>query len=188
MAIGNESRKPGSAWNLLVFLGYFMLFCAFLMLIAAGWRAYRTHIVNRGWIETPAQVQKCSLDIYHPFTRDGGGVVYSLFCRLAYEFASRHYESRLRTTSDRSEAVRSSIEDWIPQHGPGTALIIRVNPSDPNEIAVQSELPIHQFNTAREAFLTAIIFGFPGLLFIPIGRKLTQLTAARRARVQPSHQ
>jgi hypothetical protein len=186
MATGNQSRKPGGAWNLLVFLGYFMLFCAFVMLIAAGWRAYRTHIVNTRWIETTAQVQKCSLDVYHPFTRDGGGVVYSLFCRLAYEFASRQYEHRLRTTSDRSEAVRSSILDWIPQHRPGTTLTIRVNPSDPNEVAVESELPIHQFNTAREALLTAIVFGVPGLLFIPIGGKLTQVTAARRAKVRAS--
>jgi Protein of unknown function (DUF3592) len=174
MATSIQSRKPGSAGNLLVFFGYFMLFCAFLMLIAAAWRTYRTHIVNTRWVETPAQVQKCSLRLYHPSTRGGGGVVYSLFCRLSYEFASRDYEFRLWTTSDRSEAVRSSVLHWIPQHRPGTALIVRVNPSNPNEISVESELPIHQFNTAREALLSAIVFGFPGLLFIPIGRKLTQ--------------
>ncbi len=119
-----------------------MLFCAFLMLIAAGWRGYRTHIINTRWIETRAQIQKCSLDVYHPFTRDGGAVVYSLFCRLAYEFASHPYEYRLRTTSNRSKAVRSSINDWIAGHGPGTTLNIRVNPSDPKQVAVERELPI----------------------------------------------
>jgi hypothetical protein len=188
MTTGNHSRKPGGAWNLLVFLGYFMLFCASLMLMAAGWRAYRTHVVNTRWIKTSARIQKCSLDVYHPFVRDGGGVVYSLFCRLTYEFASHPYEYRLRTTSDRSEAVRSSIDDWIAGHRPGTAVTIRVNPSDPNHVAVESELPIHQFNTTRVALVTAIAFGFPGLLFIPIGRKLTLWRATRKSRVQASRQ
>lgn len=188
MARGDHSEKPGGAWNLLVFLGCFMLFCASVMLIAAAWRAYRTHIVNTRWIETSARIQKCSLHVYHPFVRDGGGIVYSLSCRLAYEFASRSYEYRLRTTSDRSEAVRSSIDEWIAEHGPGTTLIIRVNPSDPGQVSVEGGLPIHQFNTAKEALITAIAFGLPGLLFIPIGRKLTQLTAARKGRVQTSRQ
>jgi Protein of unknown function (DUF3592) len=177
MATVLKPRRPGKTAGLVFLFGYFMLFCAFLMLLTAGWRAYRTHNVESRWIETPAHIKKCSLGVYHPFVRDGGGVLFSLRCRLGYEFASRPYEYAHHTTGDRSPSMHSSIKAWITHNPPGTILIVKVNPSNPKELVVKSDLPIHQFRSAREALLTATVFAAPGLLLIAIGHKL-----ARRGR------
>jgi hypothetical protein len=158
--------------------GYFMLFCASLMLLDAGWRAYRTRIVESQWIQVPAQVKKCSVGVYYPFVRDGGGVLYSLRCRLNYEFASRTYEYELRTVGGRSPSMRSRIGQWVSENGPGTALTVSINPSNPNELIVASSLPLRQFRTAREALLTAFAFGAPGLLLVIIARRLGGLPSA----------
>jgi hypothetical protein len=91
---------------------------------------------------------------------------------LEYEFRGRQYEYYLRTTSGRSWQIRDDIDDWTAHHPRGSPLIIRVDPSHPNDVAVKSELPIHQFNTARESWITAIAFGGGGLLLTMIGRKL----------------
>ena len=158
--------------SILFLLGYFLFFCAAIMLTAAGWREYREHMVNSRWVETPAQVQKCSLDIYHPFRRDGGGVVYSLRCRLRVEAAGRPYDYALRTTSEPSEASRERMEEWVAQNKPGTMLLTRVNPSDPNELRVVSVLPVRQTETAKDGLVTALAFGALGLLFVAIARQL----------------
>jgi hypothetical protein len=174
--------KPGKAAGLLMLFGYFMLFCATLMLLDAGWRAYRTRIVESQWVQVPAQIKKCSVGVYYPFVRDGGGVLYSLRCRLNYEYASRIYEYELRTVSDRSPSMRSSIGQWVKENGPGATLTVSVNPSNPSELVVASRLPSPQFRTTKEALLTALAFGPPGLLFVAIGRRLAGLpSAAARA-------
>lgn len=172
--------KAGSAWNILVLVGYFALFCACLLMPAAGWRAYRSHVIGSRWLETPAQISKCSLDVDHPFSRDGGGTVYSLRCRLSYVYQSRQVETIVNTSSDRSVEIASQIQNWVSRHPPGARLGIRVNPSNPQEVAVASELPIHQFNTAREgATGAAISAGIAGLL-IATGRALAARDIRRR--------
>lgn len=166
------SRWRGLAAGLSLIVGYFMLFCAILMLLVGGWRSYREHRVDSRWIATTADIEKCSLHVYHPFSRNGGGTVYALHCRLEYEFRGRQYEYNLRTTSDRSAQIRDGIDDWVAHHPRGSTLVIKVNPTNPNEVAARSELPIHQFNTAREAWITALGFGGGGLVLAMIGRQL----------------
>ena len=149
--------------------GYFMLFCALLMLMAGGWRTWREHTVDSRWVESQAYVKECRLETDQPFE---SGTIYSLRCLLGYTFASRPYEFKLRTTIDRSLQGRSKIENWVADHPPGTMLPVKVDPADPTAIAVKSELPVNQFRTAREAWLTVIAFVVGGLLLILIGRRL----------------
>ena len=103
-------------------------------------------------------------------------MVYSLHCRLAYEVASRRYESDLRTVSSYSTETRDAISDWIAASPPGTVLMARMNPSSPQELVVDSPLPARQYATAWDAWITAAIFGIPGLLLVAMGRK--QLSVA----------
>ncbi len=145
-----------------------------LMALAAAWRGYRAHVVQSRWVEAEAQIRKCSLEEYHPFAREGGGVVYSLECRLAFVMGSRPYESDFRTISDRSLAMRGRISEWIADNPPGTTLILRVNPSDPHEVRVESDLPIRQFPTANDALASTVLFGILGLLLIAVGRTLVR--------------
>jgi hypothetical protein len=165
-------RRHAKAAGLVFLFGYFLLFCAFLLSLEAMWRTYRTYAVEPRWIETPAELQNCSLGVFHPFVRDGGGSAFSLRCRLDYQFASRRYAYDLHTISDRSQQVSTRIRGWITQNGPGTTLLVRVNPSDPNELVVTTELPIHQFLTAKAGWLAVLVIGAPGLLLLFIGRPL----------------
>ena len=167
-------RRRGKSAGLVSLFGYFLLFCAFLMSLEASWRTYRTYAVESRWVETAAELEKCSVGVFHPFVRGGGGTAFSLRCRLDYEFASRRYAYELHTISDRSVEARSNIRGWITQNGPGTSLLVRVNPADPNELVVATALPIRQFLTAKDGWLTVLVFGAPGLLLIAIGRKLAQ--------------
>ncbi len=116
--------------------------------------------------------------MYHPFSRDGGGTTYSLRCLLAYEFLSQHYDYTLYTTSGRSGVDAARIDEWLPQHSPGTSLAILVNPADPKELAVLETLPIEQFNTSREALITALAFGIAAALLLAVGRAIA-LSPAR---------
>jgi hypothetical protein len=148
------------------------------MILTAGWRAYRAHLVGSRWIETTAYVEKCQLDTYHSFRRNGGGTAFSLRCRLEYDAGFRRYESNLYTTSDHSWQMREAIADWAAHHGRGSTLNVRVNPANPKEFVVTSELPIRQFLTASDAAMAAAIFGAGGLLLLVIGRML-RLPSAR---------
>jgi hypothetical protein len=130
-------------------------------------------VVESKWVEASATVRDCGLDEYHPFASDGGGVVYSLRCRLQYSFASRAYEYKLHTTSDRSADVRSDIENWAAEHPAGTILAVRVNPSNAAEVDVVTPLPVHQHNTARDALITMLIFLALGGSMWFVGRKLS---------------
>lgn len=172
MGTATEPRSPGKAWGIAILLGYFMLFMATVMLLAAGWRAYRAYLVQTRWIEIQARIKTCAVDVDHPFARDGGGTRYSLACRLQYDAGFGAYESDLRTISDPTLDMRDRIAEWIGQNPPGTALKVRVNPSSPAELVVRDPLPIQQFLTARDAWMTTLIAGIPGLLLIAIGRKL----------------
>ncbi|HLK49612.1 MAG TPA: DUF3592 domain-containing protein [Bryobacteraceae bacterium] len=171
MGTAIQPRKAGKAWGLAILLGYFFVFCATAFFLAAVWRGYRSHVVDTRWVEVLARIRTCSLDEYHPFAREGGGVVYSLHCRLQYETSSHPYETDLRTISDRSPVMRERIREWAARSRPGTFLRTRVNPADPKELVVEDALPIRQFPTARDAWVTMLIFGMPGLLLIAIGRK-----------------
>jgi len=168
-------RKTGigqtKASGIVLLFGYFTLLCATLMTLAFGWRTYRDYRMER-WIETPAQVGRCRLDVSYPFASDGGGTLFSLHCDLSYEFASQQREYKLHTTSDRSVPARYRIEDWVARHRPGAEITVAVNPSNPSQIVVRSPLPIHQFPSSREALMTAIVFGVLGLLLVVIGRRL----------------
>ena len=145
-----------------------------LMALVAAWRGYHAYVVQSRWVQAEAQIRKCSLEEYHPFAREGGGVVYSLECRLAFALGSRWYESDLRTISDRSLAMRGRISEWIADNPPGTALILRVNPSAPRELVVESALPIRQFSTATDALASTVLFGVLGILLIAVGRTLVR--------------
>src|SRR5579871_1255779 len=122
MAGASPHQRPGKTAGLVVVLGWFLLFCAAISFLDAGWRAWKAHGQAR-WIETPARIRQCSLDVDYPFARDGGGVVYLLRCRLSYQFAARPYEFDLHTRSNRSARSRSTIDTWIGQNGPGTVLL-----------------------------------------------------------------
>jgi hypothetical protein len=144
------------------------------MAAAALWRTWHEYTIASHWIETRATIQKCDLSLYHPFSREGGGVVYSLNCTLIYQFSLEPRANQLRTTSTRSQSVRAAMEDWIQQHPKGAALTIRVNPSDPHQFAVESPLPIEQFNSARDGWITALLFAALATLLIGLGRLLTR--------------
>jgi len=153
-------------------VGAFLLFCAGVMLLAAGWRAYRMHTIESRWVGTSATVKRCWLDVYHPFIRNGRDTLFSLRCRLDYDFGSQDYETQVHSTSGRSQETRWRIEDWVARHRPGAVVTVKVNPSKPGEIALWNEPAVHQFNTAGEALATAMVFGAGGVLLLAVGRRL----------------
>jgi hypothetical protein len=156
----------------MLLFGYFSCFCAIPMFLAAGWRAYREHVIASRWVPAAASVQRCRLDVTHASGRNGGGTYYSLRCLLGYEFASHPYQFELRTTSQQSGEAAARIEDWVAHHRPGTPLVVKVDPSDPGAVAVISELPVHQFSTSREGWIAGILCGLFGLPLAALGRYL----------------
>jgi hypothetical protein len=176
MQIAANSRKAGIG-GIGILVGCFMLFCGLLMLIVALWRGYREHDIDSRWVETPVYVKTCALDVYRPSARHGVGAAFSLRCRLSYEFQTRPYQFNLHTTSNRIAGVRNEIEEWVATHGPGSKLDVLVNPANPNEIAVLDVLPVQQFNTAREAWITALIFLTGAAVFILVGRAMRAVPA-----------
>ncbi|MGC9947407.1 MAG: DUF3592 domain-containing protein [Bryobacteraceae bacterium] len=171
MQIVTNSRKAAIG-GIGILVGCFMSFCGLLVLITALWRGYREHVIDSRWVETPANVKTCALDVHRPSARHGVGAAFSLRCRLSYEFQARPYQFTLHTTSNRIAGVRNEIEEWVATHGPGSKLDVLVNPANPNEIAVLNVLPVEQFNTAREAWITALIFLTGAAVFILVGRAM----------------
>ena len=156
--------------GVLLLLGYFCCFCALIMSLAGIRRAWHEHRIATRWTPATAQVKRCDLNIDHPFTRDGGGTVYSLHCRLAYVFESQPHEFSLRTPSVRPREYRERIEDWAALHGKGSVLNVLVNPADPAELAVTTPLPVHQFGTSGEAWITTLAFAIGAVMFFAVGR------------------
>jgi len=174
MANSSPPRRPGKTAGLVLLFAIFLIFCALVMALTGLWRAYRGYTVESHWTETSARIEKCLLSVYHPFERNGGGTTYSLGCQLSFDYGLHHVEYRLHTRSDRSPAARTAIRNWIRENPPGTTLAVRVNPSNPNDVAVESDLPLRQYGTPRDAGLTALVFGAPGLALFAIGRKLAR--------------
>lgn len=98
--------------------------------------------------------------MHYPFIRDGGEVVYSLRCDLDYEYAEHRYQYDLHTRSARSARSRIDIDNWIGQNRPGTILLTRVNPANPKELVVESDLPQRQFGTWRRLWLPRPFLAF----------------------------
>jgi hypothetical protein len=157
-------------------IGFFLLlFGAIPGLVTGVWRTYHDHIVEARWIGAVATIEKCALFVHEPTRRefrDTGAFFdqYSLHCRLRYEFSQRPHVFNLHTLSDSSREARAAIEKWVEVHRPGATLEVKVNPSNPNEIAVASQLPIPQSGTSRQAWSTAMYSGVGFVLFFGIFR------------------
>ncbi len=184
MPTSTQSQNRNGLAGISVLVGFFCLFLALLFIAAGAYRTYREFLYN-SWPAAEARVKKCALDIYHPFSRDGGGTTYSLRCAVTYDFRSSPYESDFSTISDRAKSTGIDIDNWTLDHLPGSNLHIKINPSDPKEFFVTSPLPIRQFATASEAWITAMAFSaFAGLLIAAgwkgFRRNLGQLTRTAR--------
>jgi hypothetical protein len=165
------SQKAG---GVMILFGGFSIFCAFPMFLVAGWRAWHAHRIESRWVETTASVDQCRLAVTHGSGRSSSAMYYSLRCRLNYQFDANPYQFELRTTSLHSGEAANSINDWVEGHRTGAVLRVRVDPSDPRDLAVISELPIHQFPTAREGWMTGVIFLVFGTPLLALGRWLVR--------------
>lgn len=182
------AKVAAPKWNLLaipgaiaLLVGGFSLVFAFPALATGVWRIYRDHRVESRWIETDAKIEKrwLSVHTYHALSSDKAyifGDEYSLRCRLRYEFSQHQHVFDLDTLSDSSLDTRAAIENWIEAHRPGAILHAKVNPSNPDEIAVVSELPIQQSGTARQALRVGFFCGVGGALLLVIARVLLRFT------------
>ncbi len=166
------NRNQISGWAIL--LGYFSLLCSLLLFDAAGWRAWKAAQVRSKWLPEIARVESCSRrdqqTLPDPEGTADGRTVYYLECALEYRFRGVPYRTVVTTTSTPSLQVRDEIEEWAARQGPGTELRIRVNPSAPAELLVETALPIHQRPTASDALPGAVAFGVLGALLIAAGR------------------
>ncbi|HTX37122.1 MAG TPA: DUF3592 domain-containing protein [Bryobacteraceae bacterium] len=166
----------GIATGIALVIGFFLLlFGAIPGLLTGVWRTYHEHTVEARWIGAAATIEKCALSVHEPSHgqfRDAGAFFdqYSLHCRLRYEISQRLHVFNLHTLSDSSGEARAAIEKWVEVHRPGSTMEIRVNPSNPNDIAVASQLPIPQSGTARQAWSTAMYCGVGFVLFFGIFR------------------
>jgi hypothetical protein len=152
-----------------------LLFGAIGGLVTGVWRTYHEQIVEARWIGAAATIEKCALFVHQPTRRefrDTGAFFdqYSLRCRLRYEFSQRPHVFNLHTRSDSSGEARAAIEKWVEVHRPGATLEVKVNPSNPSEIAVASQLPVPQSGTSRQAWSTALYSGVGLVLFFGIFR------------------
>ena len=174
------NRSQVSGWAIL--LGYFALLCSLLLFDAAGWRAWKAAQVRSKWLPEIARIESCSLRDLHPLPdpegSSDGRTIYYLECALEYRVRGVAYRTVVTTTGTPSLRVRAEIEEWAARQEPGAELRIRVNPSAPTDLRIESALPIHQRPTAGDAMRGAFAFGVLGAL-LTVGGHAVQKRGAK---------
>lgn len=154
----------------MLLIGYFCLFCTLFAPPFGVWDAWREYTIQSKWRPAEARIERCEAETYRKNGTHARATAYYVRCQLRYEFGLGIHEYRLRTMNDRSASASVRAADWVAQHGPGTVLAVRVNPSHPEELVVESELPIRQEQAAKEALTLALGFAGVGVALIAIGR------------------
>jgi hypothetical protein len=153
-----ESGRPPRVVRLLYYLGFLLLFSSLGTVGSAVFLAHRA----TAWTPAVAQVQDCSLEEYGP----QGGERSALGCEIAYRLAGQTYSTSFLTRFTSSPRERLAIIDWISHSRSGVTLNLRVNPSYPSEIIVQSPLPVGQGDDPNDFVHAAGVLGVGGLVFL----------------------
>lgn len=121
--------------------GLFAGVCAVFALVVTGtdmWREY----AQKSWPASTATLQRCSVDPYYPFRRDGGGVVWNIDCRVTYPARGEQVASRIRSRSARGDAEVERMRRWVAQHRPGSPITVHYDPADPQSaVLTAADMP-----------------------------------------------
>ena len=153
-----RTRQHGVVVGTLYYVGFFLLFCSLGTFSSAGLLAYRA----AKWPLANAQVQDCSLGAY-PLHKEPK--LYGLNCGITYQMAGRSYKNFLNTRLTSSIQERDAITNWISNHR-GAVVVIRVNPSYPQEFVVQSRLPGKRGREAGDFVNAGIVLGSVSLVLL----------------------
>ena len=124
-------------------LGLFAGLCAVFALIVTGTDAWREH-AQKSWPAATAVLQRCNVEPYHPFRRDGGGVVWSIECRLTYaaNTTGEQVVSRIHSRSARGDVEVATMHGWVAQHRPGSSIPVHYDPVDPTRaVLTETDMP-----------------------------------------------
>lgn len=137
-------QAAGGGTNLrgaIALLGLFCGACAIFVLVAAASDAWHER-AQKGWPVAAATIERCGLDSYYPFQRDGGGVVWNIDCRVAYSANGDQGESRIRSRSARGNAEIEEMRRWVAGHPSGSSITIHYDPADARRVVlVETDMP-----------------------------------------------
>ena len=126
-----DRRQRGeiTAQGLVGLLGLFAGLCSVFAAVVTIADAWREH-TEAGWPETIGKIQKCSVDPYYPFRRQGPRIVWHITCRISYEVDAEEISATIRSRSASPGRDVTAMHRWVAQHRPETAIDIRYDPSD----------------------------------------------------------
>ncbi len=127
-----DASAEGKVDGILSLFGYFLLFCGFVLLLAACWRAYRLHTTVTTWPAANAEVvENKVVQGRRPRGSQAQPYYYYADCLFRYSVKGIEYRARVRTGAAYS---RQAAVNWVNEHLPGTRQVIYYDPSDFNRV------------------------------------------------------
>lgn len=135
----SAANRRQSIHGILVLLGIFAGLCTVFALVATVAQAVEDRSQSQ-WPQVTASVEKC---VMYPRSFGHPGYYYA-DCRFIYVVAGERIRtelaSRYVTTPEIWEYPRRNLygqfEEWVDQHPPGTAIVLRYNPARPQKAKV----------------------------------------------------
>lgn len=176
----SENNTGSSAWikGLFAIAVLALLFGTGLQ-VEGLWRRHQEQLESLQWPAVTANVIGCFLAPYHPFQKDGGGVVYNLQCRFRYSVKGTEYESMTESVGYHHSLSHPSqlpedalqMEAWAKRHKKGSLQVIHYNPENPQRISLAgADEQISQHTSAvaltgaKKAFILSLAFLLLALL------------------------
>src|SRR5258708_16815787 len=142
--------------GIVALFGWFFALCGILSLMATAfdaWNEWRC----AGWPTSTAIITSCEVPDYHPFKSSGGGVTWSIRCRIRFNADGKEWTSTIRSRSTRTSEDHSRMDDWVRKHYEGAEVPIRYNPGDPsNAIFASDDVPLTGPQSRSDLALAAI--------------------------------
>jgi hypothetical protein len=141
-----QSQRPDRT-GLLFLGGYFLLFCAVVIGVGAGWHAYREYVESTRWPAVAAQLSDCHIhtgyDSFHGRARS----FHYVECSFHYDVGNLPYVVKAKVGDavsivrgqinlTRPKVTLPSLQQWVKRHPKGTVETIRYDPAHPQRISL----------------------------------------------------
>jgi hypothetical protein len=166
------TREDSGIIKVLYYVGFFVLFSSLGTFGSAGFLTYRANVAQTQWPEAAAQIEDCMLGEYGSAAKASGEMSYALHCGVTYQLAGRSYKNSISTKFTHSLQDRSEIKHWIALNRPGSTLNIRVDPSYPDRLIVQSPLPGTRGDNPVDFMAAAVIMLGVSMVVLETARRL----------------
>ncbi len=162
------ARRSISLASPAILLGFFLLLCSAIALIASAADAWTLSTRTR-WPLVTAVVVSSELDSYRAATRQGGGKWYFAECRASYDLNGQPVVAAFRSSAVRSGEM-APLESWLAAHPPRSRIDVRINPAREGDAvpADPAGLPMPQH--PGQDLLLAAVAAAAGVALIVAGR------------------